>query len=370
MKMLYTFRRFLIVLLFLLLSLIVLESTKTLTLKEDHEAMAEAARRTDAAFKAIKAERLSRGHVLSLKDAPNQTGMVGASYTEITTTLGSLESKRSAANPNTAAMVYDMLMQCGVREGDTVAVNLSSSFPALNVAILCALDTCGAKGVIINSVGASTYGANLPDYTYLDMEQTLLAAGLIENHPRWFSLGGADDIGKEMPAAIKEEIVSRLESFGLSFLYYEDIDENIAARRRIYLSGDAPVCFINAGGNLLSFAGGEEMISAKNGLIFPDSPGRLSSARAPEDTAADGRTLGLIPLFERDGVPVIHLLNMKSLLPAWGLPFDPYPMPEPGEGDIYYDWEYSLPLAAGCLILALALLSWAAASLPRKKRPL
>ena len=43
MKMLYTFRRFLIVLLFLLLSLIVLESTKTLTLKEDHEAMAEAA---------------------------------------------------------------------------------------------------------------------------------------------------------------------------------------------------------------------------------------------------------------------------------------------------------------------------------------
>ena len=45
-------------------------------------------------------------------------------------------------------MVYDMLMQCGVREGDTVAVNLSSSFPALNVAILCALDTCSAKGVI------------------------------------------------------------------------------------------------------------------------------------------------------------------------------------------------------------------------------
>ena len=291
--------------------------------------LGDSERRKDAAIKAIKAERLSRGHVLSLKDDPNQTGMVGASYTEITTTLGSLESKRSAANPNTAAMVYDMLMQCGVREGDTVAVNLSSSFPALNVAILCALDTCGAKGVIINSVGASTYGANLPDYTYLDMEQTLLAAGLIGNHTRWFSLGGADDIGKEMPAELKAEIVSRLESFGLSFLYYEDIDENIATRRRIYLSGDAPVCFINAGGNLLSFAGGEEMISAKNGLIFPDSPGRLSSARAPEDTAADGRTLGLIPLFERDGVPVIHLLNMKSLLPAWGLPFDPYPMPEP-----------------------------------------
>ena len=79
-----------------------------------------------------------------------------------------------------------------------------------------------------------------------------------------------------MPAELKAEIVSRLESFGLSFLYYEDIDENIATRRRIYLSGDAPVCFINAGGNLLSFAGGEEMISAKNGLIFPDSPGPVS----------------------------------------------------------------------------------------------
>ena len=158
----------------LLASLLLIRQTRTREPKSHYDVMTDAAERADAAFQAIREERLLRGHAISPIDDPNRTGLVGDSYTEITTTLGSLPSKRSAANPNIAAMIVDMLTQCGVKAGDPVAVNFSGSFPGLNASVLCALDAMGAKGIVISSVGASTYGANLPDFTWLDMEEALL----------------------------------------------------------------------------------------------------------------------------------------------------------------------------------------------------
>lgn len=363
MELLKKYYRFLIVFGFLFSSLFLLEQTKTTILKADYQVMADAAKRAQKAFAALKEEKLARGYEISPIEDPNRTGMIGESYTEITTTLGSLESKRSAANPNNAAMVVDMLRQCGVKEGDTVAVNFSSSFPGLNTAVLCALDAIGANGIVISSVGASTYGANLPDFTWPDMEQTLLKKGLIQNHSRWFSMGGSGDIGKEMPAEVKETIISRLEACGLTFLYYEDLEENLAARREIYKNGagnGSPACFINAGGNLLSFGGGTEMVSASNGILRPASKEASSSSKGN----------GLIPSFLEDNVPVIHLLNMKSLLPEYGIPFDPSPMQNAGEGDIYYTEQYNFPLACLLTVISLLLFFWAVRHHPKRKIPL
>lgn len=344
--------------LFLSASVLLLKQTRTRTPKDDYEQMYQAAVQADKAFAAIRKERLHRGHSISPVDDPCNTGLIGDSYTEITTTLGSLEAKRSSTNPNTAAMVVELLNQCNVKKGDLVAVNLSSSFPAMNIAVLCALDSIGADGIIINSVGASTYGANLPDFTYLDMEQLLLNEGIIKNHTTAFSLGGADDIGREMPEEIKNAIIHRLKDYGLTFLYEEDLNENIAARQAIYEAKGTPVCFINAGGNLLSFGGGTEMISAHNGLILPGQD------KLPSDAA------GLIPLYLEKNIPVIHLLNMKSLLPANGLPFDPQPLPKPGEGDVYTSWHYNRPLAALLLMGGLGMLILLSRYFPKKRMPL
>ena len=139
--------RFLAVFLFLLVSLLILEQTKTLVRKDNWPVMLNASRRMEVAMAAVREEKLNRGYKISPIDDPNQTGMIGEPYTEITTTLGNLEAKRSTANPNTAAMVVDMLTQCGAEKGDTVAVNLSSSFPCLNLAVLCALDAMELKGI-------------------------------------------------------------------------------------------------------------------------------------------------------------------------------------------------------------------------------
>ena len=173
---------------------------------------------------------------------------------------------------------------------------------------------------------------------------------------RGFHLGGQDDIGKEMPEETKKAIVSRLSGFGYKFLYYEDLDENIAVRQSIYEAGAEPACFINAGGNLMGFGGGTEMVSAVNGIILP--------GKSPV------KGHGLIPLFLNRGVPVIHLLNMKGLLPAYGLPFDPSPIPAAGEGGVYDTWQYHLPLAVGLLLTGLVLLIWAAKKYPHRKIPL
>jgi hypothetical protein len=69
---------------------------------------------------------------------------------------------------------------------------------------------------------------------------------------------------------------------------------------------------------------------------------------------------GLIPWFLDQGIPVIHLLEMKSLLPSAGLPFDPVPMPKAGEGDVYYELRYrkgpACALAAGFAVLFFLLI--------------
>lgn len=320
------------IVLFLAVSVFILEKTKMQVQKPAYTCMIDAAQRTENAFSLIHKERLLH-QPISLVDDPCDTGLIGDSYTEITTTLGSLEAKRSTTNPNVSAMVVDLLTQCGVKSGDSVAVNLSSSFPAMNIAVICALDAIGADGIIINSVGASTYGANLPDFTYLDMEQTLLDHHMITNHTKYFSLGGADDIGKEMPESVKQTIIDRLKSRGLTFLYYEDLEQNLSVRCSIYDAAGTPSCLINVGGNLLSFGGGTEMVHARNGILLPG------------ETKIPKNSHGLIPFYLSQGVPVIHLLNMKSLLPANGLPFDPQPIPLVGTGDVYTHWQYNHLLA-------------------------
>ena len=372
MKSFKQYRWFAALFFFLLTAVCLLEHTKIRTPKEHFPVMLDAACRTEKAIEAIKKERLIRNLPLNPFDDPNETGIIGESYTEITTTLGSLESKRSAANPNTAAMVVDMLTRCGISEGDPVAVNLSSSFPGLNTAVLCALDAMKLNGIIINSVGASTYGANLPDFTWLDMEHLLLEQGMITNHSRWFSLGGSDDIGKEMPEEITSAIIKRISGYGLEFLYYENLSENLAARKTIYrnevnavseISKNLPACFINVGGNLLSFGEGDDMVSSQNGILLPQK----NSAGTQNKKTASG---GLIQYYLSENVPVIHLLNLKTLLPAYGLPYDPSPVPAAGNGLIYTEWHYNRGLALFFLAGALIILKKAVHSRPHRKMPL
>ena len=65
---------------------------------------------------------------------------------------------------------------------------------------------------------------------------------------------------------------------------------------------------------------------------------------------------GLVQLFLKDGIPVIHLLNVKNLAAEYGLPIDPVPLPEPGNGEVYFEIKYEKWIAGIGVVISLLLL--------------
>lgn len=318
-----------------------LEATRTEVPAADFQEKLEASALSQRCMDYIREQKADLGIAVDGAVDINGTGMIGQSYSAITTTLGSLEAKRTSINPNMAAAVVDMLHELGVERGDRVAVNCSGSFPAMNISVLCAIQTLGLEPVMMASFGSSTHGANDPLFTYLDMEYALWDAGLLEHRSDWFSVGGMEDLGKEMDPQVREQVTARLEGLGYRLFYEEELLENIRRRYALY-NREEVVCFINVGGNDVSFGDSSVIVHADGGILT-----KLSE---------NDRSTGLVQLFLRDGVPVIHLLNIKSLAVQYGLPFDPTPMPDVGEGGVYSVRAYhrygALPglLAAGAVL--------------------
>ena len=148
-----------------------LEATKQILPAQDFLQKEEASRQAEACYQAIYQEKLDRGLSMDPGADINKTGMIGLDYSFITTTIGNLEAKRTSTNPNMAAVVVDMLQELKLQPGDKVAVNCSGSFPALNIAVMCAVGEMELDPFLITSFGSSTHGANDPEFTYLDMER-------------------------------------------------------------------------------------------------------------------------------------------------------------------------------------------------------
>ena len=111
---------------FALLILAGVESSKTRLKDPLFEKKIEAARLMQKSMEVIEGLRLDIP--ISLNDDPNETGIIGKDYTDLTTTLGSLSSKRTSTNPNFAGVIVEMLSKAGVKAGDGVAISFSASF--------------------------------------------------------------------------------------------------------------------------------------------------------------------------------------------------------------------------------------------------
>jgi len=333
----------LIAILFLLcFSYLFLEKTKV-PIKDDlYDLKFEASSLTQEAFNLIKQEKINRNINIDMQFDINNTGLIGDEFTVITTTLGNIEAKRSATNPNISAIIVEMFSEIGLKKGDTIALNFSSSFPSVNVAVLCAMETLDLKGIIFSSVGASSYGANNPYFTYAEMENLLFRKNIISNKSCMFSIGGANDNGYEMDEKTKSEIVSRLEGLDYKYLSIKDLSENIYYRYKIYNSNNNIKCFINVGGNLVSF-GNDSIMSYVGGGIITELPSK-------------DKSIGLVQLFLKDSVPVINFLNIKDILTKYRVSIDPYPLPDIGIEDIYYRYKYNSFFAIIILIITSSLM--------------
>ena len=201
-----------------------------------------------------------------------------------------------------------MLDSTNIREGDWVAVNLSGSFPALNLAVLSALQTLKVNPIIVSSIGSSTWGANIPEMTYPDMELLLYNQGVFSIKSDAVSIGGAGDTGKDMDQAVLEGILARLRKNGVSIIGKSEYQESFKQRIDFYFNEGRNIkLFINVGGNILSMGNNPGNTYTLHGIINPNK-------KITKD--ADG----LIAYFLNKGIPVISLLNVRKIAADYGCP--------------------------------------------------
>lgn len=326
---------------FLTISLMLIEGSKVLVKDNDYELKYEASNRMAESLEEIKKEKIRRKIEIDSFYDINHTGIIGEEFNGVTTTLGSLESKRTSANPNFAAVIVDMLLEAGLKPGDSIAANFSSSFPALNIATIIACEVLDLNPIIITSIGSSTWGGNNLDFTYLDMESHLYNKGFIDSQSIAASPGGATDIGKDMNQEDLKIIIDRIQATGKEIIIEDDLSANIELRYNLYMDNSKGIkCFINVGGNVVSFGDTMDSLDTSVGLV--DDIDYTISDKS-----------GLVQRFQSENIPIIHLLNIKELSQKYGLKVDsdyPYIV---GEGDVYYSYSYPYKLIIFILILSL-----------------
>ena len=258
---------------------------------------------------------------------PNHTGLIGTEFSDITTTLGHLQAKRTTTSLNFAALIVHLLDEAGVSTGDTVAIGCSASFPASMIASLAATKAMEIHPIVIISLGSSSYGANNPDFNLLDIYQLLTREKIFDAQLAAISLGGEKDVGENFESQIKQKLIQQIRASEIPFIYESNIYNSVNKRLSIYLgspTNERISAFINCGGSQANMG--------SSGLVLKVKPG------------LNNEIVQLPPIDERGvifemaalGVPVIHLLYIKGLVLEYGLSWDPIPLPEPGDSEIYF----------------------------------
>jgi len=284
--------------------------------------MTDASELMARATAAIGACRTDRGVPIDPAADPNGTGLIGEERSEITTSAGRLEAKRTTTNPAFAGLLALLFGEAGVRRGDVIAVGASSSFPALILATLSAARVMGVEPLVISSLGASEWGGNLPVLSWLDMEDCLRDKGVLDVRPIARSIGGEGDVGRDMSPEGRAFLAARIRAGGAPFLEEPDLERNVARRMALYrerAAGRPIKAFVNIGGSWANLGTDAEVLKVEPGL----------ARRVPVPPPA---RRGVLQAMAAAGVPVVHLLNVKGLCERYGLPWDPRPLPAPGEG--------------------------------------
>jgi len=309
----------------------------------DYAEKIAAARLAARAMEAVKAERLRRNPAIDPEADPAGSGLIGALMSPVTTNHGSLPAKQTSANPNFAAVVVDLLKKAGVKEGDTVAIGLSGSFPAINLCVYAAVETLKLRPIAISGASGSQFGANDPDFLWIDMERVLVERQVFSTRSVAASRGGIEDRALGIPREGRKLLDEAIERDGLRAIKPKTYAESLDARMAIYreAAGAAPIkAYVNVGGGTTSVGTRVGRRAFKPGL-------NVAAPRGPLDVDS------VMVRFARDGVPVLHLVQIDELAQRYGLPLQPTKMPAAGQGKVYSKEAYRRSFAAASIALIL-----------------
>jgi len=295
-----------------LVALIGLALTETLWKKSverpDAGSMRLAARQAAEWFDVIGAAKEKRGIVSDARTDIRYGAMLGCDWSSFTTTLGSLEAKEIAANPDFAALVVRWLDEAGIDSTDRVGVTLSGSFPSLAISVFAALHTLGIEAVVVSSLGASCYGANQPGATWLDIESWLAEDGIFDFRSALVTMGAEGDAGGGLSEEGIEEIRLAAKRNGVELYVPRSLEESIAAKMSLFEKNDIGLV-INIGGNQASLG------ACPHSTTIPNGYHRSIDACRHEDR-------GIIFRLAEKGIPYIHILGIKDLAQEYCISVD------------------------------------------------
>ena len=280
-----------------------------------------AAPRADAAARLMRAgedlicrAKQQAGVEPDTQSGADPTGMIGDEVTPLVTTLGSLEAKRTAANPMWAAVLVRELAARDIGRGDVIAAGFSGSFPGLNLAVLSAARTLGVEVMAVSSVTASTWGANQPGFTWPEMELRLVRSGLLPRASIAVTTGGDGDVANDLEpdgrALARRIRDASARALGVAALAPRSPRDAVAQRMASYrrgANGRRIVLYVNVGGTAASLGSSDAVLRLRSGFL----PAR------PFDRSEDR---GVMARFAEQGVPVLTLLNIRDLAVRWGIP--------------------------------------------------
>ena len=318
-------------------------NVRTIDVSPSHDQKIKAARLMKNAMEVLKDHRMEKGVFIDIENDPNETGLIGSPFSLITTDEGDLDSKLTTLDPNFSAVVVDLMHQLRLDIGDKVAVLMTGSMPGANIAVLTACQAMGLIPVTITSLGASQWGANQVDFTWLDMESLLFETGLIPTMSIAASIGGRNDMGRLLSPAGRKIITDNIASHNIPIIRKERLAENIQRRMEIFES-NVPInsykAVINVGGGVASLG------TSFNLKLLP--PGVIDRSRI-QNIGRTGGIEGVFSKFINFEVPGIHILNIRPLIEQFKLPFAPIPLPDIGTGSLYAVERYNVWVAGLCL---------------------
>ena len=219
---------------------------------------------------ALKESRMEQGVFIDIENDPNETGLVGSPFSLVTTDEGDLDAKLTTLDPNFAAAMVELMSRIDLQENDTVALLMTGSMPGANLAVLTACKALNIYPVAITSVGASQWGANQVDFTWLDMESILFENQLIPARSIAASIGGRNDMGRLLSPAGRKIIKDNIAVYDLPLIRKSKLAENIQERMEL-LASIHPIsdyeAFINVGGGVARLGNSIKLILLTPGVV-------------------------------------------------------------------------------------------------------
>ena len=320
-------------------------NSRIIDVSPSYEDKIEAANLMQKAMSILKNHRMEESVFIDIENDPNETGLVGSPFSLITTDEGDLDSKLTTLDPNFSAVMVELMYQLGLKNGDTIAVLMTGSMPGANIAVLTACKALGVIPITITSVGASQWGANLVDFTWLDMESILFENGLISSRSIAASIGGRNDMGRLLSPSGRDLIMENINKHDLPLIRKERLADNIQHRMDLYSS----IQSINNYDAIVNVGGGVASLGTSFNLrLLPPGVVRRNII---QDIVRPGGIEGVFSKFLKFDVPGLHILNIRPLTQEFKMPFAPIPIPEIGVGGLYAIEKYNVWVAGICLIV-------------------